>query len=159
MIHRLCLLLLILTVSACALPRAHYIHVDKSKREMVLLDENKQLLKKFDIALGFDPIGHKSREGDGKTPEGLYTINYKNTQSRFRKSLHISYPNETDKALAAQQGFQPGGDIVIHGVGNSTRAREYGYKDWTWGCIAVRDNEIEQIFAMVPSGTPILIVP
>ncbi len=159
MIHRLCLFVLILCVSACALPQAHYIHVSKHKREMVLLDEQKQVLKKFNVALGFDPVGHKAQEGDGKTPEGLYKITYKNNQSRFRKSLRISYPNATDIELARQQGFRPGGDIVIHGVGSSTRAREFGYRDWTWGCIAVRDNEIEQIFAMVPSGTPILIEP
>ena len=146
-------------LAACAVPQASYVHVSKQNREMVLLDKDQNVMKKYNISLGFDPLGHKMREGDGKTPEGLYTINYKNPKSRFFKSLHISYPNPTDYAVAKSQGYKPGGDVVIHGVGNSTRARAYNYRDWTWGCIAVRDNEIAQIYNMVPTGTPILIEP
>lgn len=159
MIHRLILLSLLLFLAACAVPQARYIHVSKSKREMVLLDEKQEVIKKYNIALGFDPLGHKTREGDGKTPEGIYTIGYKNPKSRFFKSLHISYPNATDYAVARTLGYKPGGDIVIHGVGNSTRARDYNYRDWTWGCIAVRDHEMAQIYNMVQAGTPILIEP
>jgi len=157
-IHRLALLSL-LFLSACAVPQASYIHVNKSKREMVLLDAQQQVMKSYKVALGFDPLGQKIREGDGKTPEGLYKITYKNPHSRFRKSLKISYPSETDRALASEMGYAPGGDIVIHGIGRSTRARQMRYRDWTWGCIAVKDYEIDQIYASVPSGTPILIEP
>jgi len=156
-IHRLCLLLLVLAVSACAVPQAHYIHVNKSKREMALLDEKRQPIKIYKVALGFDPIGHKIQEGDGRTPEGLYKISSHNPRSRFHKSLRISYPNRTDYFEAQRQGYKPGGDIVIHGVGDAQRVRYL--KDWTLGCIAVKDHEIDQIYSMVPNGIPILIEP
>ena len=136
-------------------PSVTAIQVHKADRKMYLLHKDK-VLKDYDIALGFTPEGHKQFEGDGKTPEGVYYITHHNPKSRYHLSLGISYPNSEDRSHAALQGKSPGGDIMIHG--------RTGYKgtnegDWTAGCIAVTDKEIEQIFAMVKRRTPILILP
>jgi murein L,D-transpeptidase YafK len=131
------------------------IEVYKAERKMLLLRGNK-VLRKFDIALGFGPRGHKVFEGDGRTPEGLYYITHRQPQSRFHLSLGISYPNVKDKANAAAQGKEPGGEIFIHGR-NKYRYKNYG--DWTAGCIAVTDREMDFIYASVNPKTPIIIYP
>jgi murein L,D-transpeptidase YafK len=113
------------------------------------------VLRSYDIALGFAPEGHKQFEGDGKTPEGAYYITHKNPDSRFHLSLGISYPNEADIAFSEAQGKDPGGEIFIHG-GPKGPVRN---RDWTWGCVAVSDREMEMIYAMVNPGTPIYILP
>jgi lipoprotein-anchoring transpeptidase ErfK/SrfK len=128
------------------------IQVHKSDRKLYLLHEDK-VLKIYDVALGGNPIGHKRYEGDGKTPEGAYRITHKNPESTYHLSLGISYPNDQDRAYANTLGRSPGGDIFIHGGPISKVNR----KDWTAGCIAVTDKEIEEIYAMVPAGTPIYI--
>jgi murein L,D-transpeptidase YafK len=136
-------------------PEVTRVVVHKAARRMELFHHN-EVLETYRIGLGFAPAGHKQFEGDGKTPEGWYTIDRRNPNSRFHLSVGISYPNDADRAFAEAQGKEPGGDIFIHGKGRR-HARHRG--DWTEGCIWVRDREIEDIYAMVRDGTPILIRP
>ena len=131
--------------------------VNKAAREMYLVHHG-QALKKYDIELGFAPIGDKKVEGDGKTPEGTYLIDRRNPNSQFHLSLGISYPNALDRAEAKALGQSPGGDIFIHGQPRMTTSADV-QKDWTWGCIAVTNSEMEEVYAMVRNGTPITINP
>jgi murein L,D-transpeptidase YafK len=135
-------------------PEVTSIQVLKGERKMYLLHHDR-VLKTYDIALGFAPVGHKQFEGDGKTPEGTYFISYKNPNSEFHLSLMISYPNDADRLFAASQGKPPGGDIFIHGGPN----KKVYQRDWTAGCIAVTDRQMEVIYSMVEPGTPIHILP
>lgn len=136
-------------------PEVTYIIVNKADRKMFLFNNNK-ILKEYDIDLGFEPIGNKFFEGDGRTPEGDYFIDRRNPNSKFHLSLGISYPNNKDRAEAAALGKPPGGDIFIHGKSNPLKRKR---DDWTWGCIAVPNDEMELIYAMVKNGTPIKINP
>jgi murein L,D-transpeptidase YafK len=140
--------------------KADSIVVFKSKRELQLVAGGK-VLKTYKISLGSSAIGAKQRQGDHKTPEGKYTIAGRNAKSQFHRSLRISYPNASDRERAARLGVSPGGDIFIHGLPN-----RYGWigrghlaRDWTDGCIAVTDEEIEEIWRVVPDGTPVEIHP
>ena len=133
-------------------PEVTRVVVLKEQRKMILFHQS-QPLATYDISLGWSPIGHKTREGDGRTPEGRYYIDRRNPESKFHLSLGISYPNRVDMERARSMGVKPGGDIFIHGWSNSIFRRRGS--DWTWGCIAVRDRDIEQIYAMVGDGTPI----
>ena len=133
-------------------PPVTSIVVQKGRRQMFLMNEN-DVLKSYDFELGFAPSGHKYVEGDGRTPEGAYFIDRKNPNSSFYLSIGISYPNDADRARARELGLPPGGDIFIHGTPRLFRRTE----DWTAGCIAVRDREMEDIYAMVNVGTPIFI--
>jgi murein L,D-transpeptidase YafK len=135
-------------------PEVTQIQVHKSSRKMYLF-HNDQVLKTYDIALGFEPNGHKQFEGDGKTPEGQYFISHKNPDSQYHLSLGISYPNEADIAFAEAAGKPPGGDIFIHGAPNTRVSK----RDWTLGCIALTDKEMERVYSMVKPGTPIIILP
>ena len=126
--------------------------VQKGRRQMFLMNGN-QVLESYDFELGFAPTGHKQVEGDGKTPEGAYFIDRKNPNSSFYLSIGISYPNEADRAKARAMGESPGGDIFIHGTPKRFRRDP----DWTGGCIAVKDREMEDIYAMVNVGTPIFL--
>lgn len=135
-------------------PAVTAIIVDKSDRQMFLLN-NSKVLEKFTVHLGSAPTGHKQFEGDGKTPEGQYRITHRNPKSQFHLSLGISYPNAQDRAFAEAAGKPPGGDIFIHGESR----RPVNKHDWTAGCIAVTDEEMELIYAMVEPGTPIFIRP
>ncbi|NNE80523.1 MAG: L,D-transpeptidase family protein [Silicimonas sp.] len=134
-------------------PEVTHVTVFKKARRMYLLSGNR-VLKSYHIGLGFAPTGDKKIEGDGRTPEGRYTIDRRNPDSEFHLSIGIDYPNERDIAEAKALGKEPGGDIFIHGRGNPT---QFLLSDWTWGCIAVTNNEIEEIYAMVRDGTPITI--
>ncbi|QYK41675.1 MAG: L,D-transpeptidase family protein [Paracoccaceae bacterium] len=136
-------------------PEVTRVVVYKADRRMQLFHHH-DVLRTYRIGLGFAPTGHKQFEGDGKTPEGWYTIDRRNPNSRFHLSIGISYPNADDRAYAKAQGKNPGGDIFIHGKGQR-HARHRG--DWTEGCIWVTDREMEDIYAMVKDGTPILIRP
>ncbi len=136
-------------------PAVTAIVVHKADRRMYLLHNN-EVLKTYKIGLGGDPVGDKKYEGDRKTPEGTYFINRLNPRSSYYLSLGISYPNDQDRAEAAALGKKPGGDIFIHGRDGKNRGRG---KDWTAGCIAVKDGEIEEIYSMVRIGTPIFIKP
>lgn len=135
-------------------PEVTSVQVHKADRKMYLLHHDK-VLKTYDIALGFAPQGHKRFEGDGKTPEGTYFINRRNPNSDFHLSLGISYPNAADRAYAASHGRSPGGDIFIHGWSR----RPIKQWDWTAGCIAVKDREIEMVYAMIKDRTVVHILP
>ncbi len=133
-------------------PKVTRLQMFKGDRNLFLFN-NTSVLKAYRIDLGFAPEGPKQFEGDGKTPEGAYTVDRRNPDSLFHLSIGISYPNEADIAFAAAQGREPGGDIFIHG---GPRPGIDAIKpDWTAGCIAVSDREIEDIYAMVRDGTPI----
>ena len=118
-------------------------------------------VRSYDIALGPSPEGHKQQEGDGRTPEGRYVIDWRNVNSAFHRSLHISYPNAGDRARARRRGVDPGGAIMIHGLPNGmgTLGGLHVASDWTLGCIAVTSEEIEEIWRVVRDGTPIEIGP
>lgn len=134
--------------------------VYKSQRQL-LAYSNGELVKTYRISLGGQPSGHKQFEGDQKTPEGTYYINDKNPHSGYHKNLGISYPNDADKAYAEQYDKSPGGDIKIHGLRNGTGFiyKFQRWKDWTLGCIAVTDSEIDELYRSVPIGTVIEIKP
>lgn len=134
--------------------------VEKGKRRLFLLD-GEDIVRVFWISLGDNPVGHKLQEGDERTPEGTYTIDYRNPDSRFHRSLHISYPNDADRERAEREGVDPGGMIMIHGIGNALGwlRRFHRLMDWTDGCIAVTDAEMDTIWKLVEIGTPIEIVP
>lgn len=134
-------------------PEVTRVVVYKEKRKMHLLHHNR-VLKSYKVGLGFQPVGHKRIEGDGKTPEGHYTINRRNPNSEFHLSIGISYPNARDRAYAAARGKSPGGEIFIHGKPDKYKDAP---RDWTAGCIAVSNKQIEQVYAMVQNGTPISI--
>lgn len=136
-------------------PEVTSIQVQKSARKMYLL-HNSEVLKSYDIALGFAPEGHKQFERDGKTPEGVYQISRRNPNSNYHLSLQVSYPNDADREFADLAGQAPGGDIFIHGH-SYFRGKNKG--DWTAGCIAVTDKEVEVIYSMVKPGTFINILP
>ncbi len=139
---------------------ADKILIEKKERRLTLLSKG-TVLKTYQIALGGNPNGPKERQGDNKTPEGIYRIDSRNKNSRFHRSLHISYPNEKDKKRAKELGVSPGGDIMIHGIKNgfSWVGDLHTEVDWTKGCIAVTDEEIEEIDKLVPLGTIVEIIP
>lgn len=132
--------------------------VFKADRKLYLYFKGK-VLKIYHISLGDNPVGHKEQEGDEKTPEGLYNISGRNPNSKYHLSLRISYPNENDKVNAQKKGYSPGGDIMIHGLPNHTSFLEdyYVSNDWTDGCIALNNEEIEELWNSVNDGTPIFI--
>ncbi|PUB17152.1 L,D-transpeptidase family protein [Yoonia sediminilitoris] len=133
-------------------PEVTRIQVFKKQRYMQLLHKT-SLLRDYRFQLGFAPDGHKLQEGDGRTPEGAYLINRKNPYSRFHLSVGLSYPNANDVARARAMGVSPGGDIFIHG----TPDEFMGTPDWTWGCIAVTNQEMDEIYPMVNPGTQIFV--
>jgi tetratricopeptide (TPR) repeat protein len=134
--------------------------IEKNARRLMLVSQG-EVLKSYKIALGGNPIGPKERQGDNKTPEGTYVIDGRNKDSLFHLSLHISYPNERDKNRAKELGVSPGGDIMIHGIKNgfSWVGDAHTAVDWTKGCIAVTDEEIEEISKLAPNGTVVEIRP
>lgn len=130
--------------------------VSKDRKELYLIS-GETLVKAYPVAFGSNPEGHKQFEGDNKTPEGLYFIDYKNSQSAYTKALHISYPNQADVAYAKSQGKSAGGDIMIHGLPTEERKKTavgliHPY-NWTQGCVAVKDEEIEEIYSLVKEKT------
>lgn len=146
--------------SASAHEPADRIVIVKSAHTLSLMKEG-QIVRTYRVALGRDPRGAKVRLGDHKTPEGEYLIDEKKSHSRFHLALHVSYPNETDRERSAKLGVNPGGDVEIHGIENGlgwigSLHRSF---DWTDGCIAVTDGEIEEIWNAVPIGTPVEIRP
>jgi len=134
--------------------------IEKKNRRLALISRG-EVIKTYKIALGGNPVGAKERRGDKKTPEGIYTIESRNRDSEYHLSLRISYPNEKDKERAADLGVSPGGDIMIHGIKNglSWVGGFHTEIDWTEGCIAVTNKEIEEIARLVPDGTPVEIKP
>jgi murein L,D-transpeptidase YafK len=153
---------LLLLLAACApqraertlLPQAELVVVDKSERTLVLYAAGRPIKTYHGIQLGDAPVGHKRFEGDERTPEGRYTIDARNPASAYHLSLRVSYPNAADHAYASERGRSPGGDIFLHGQPNWLPAGRLP-GDWTDGCIALANAEIEELWRLVPDGTPI----
>ena len=160
----------VLTCFSCALlpphtslptgVKADRVVVFKKERTLTLMRHG-ETLKVYKVALGSEPLGAKQRQGDHKTPEGSYVLDRRNSKSRFYRSLHVSYPDARQKTLASQHGINPGGDIMIHGLPNGFGwlGKTHLVKDWTDGCIAVTNEEMDEIWMAVDDGTPININP
>jgi murein L,D-transpeptidase YafK len=134
--------------------------IEKSPRKLSLFVNGKSL-KSYRVALGRNPIGAKQEEGDNKTPEGVYRIDGRNPQSNFHLALHVSYPSDEDKVHAAERGASAGFDIMIHGIQNGRGwiGAFHRLSDWTAGCIALTDEEIEELWRVTPDGTIVEIQP
>lgn len=140
------------------------VRVYKSKRQMDLLTDGK-VIKSYKVMLGRGGKNPKKKQGDNRVPEGKYFLDYKNPNSQFHKSIHISYPNEDDLRRASEQGYDPGGDIMIHGYPNKPKALFKFLKkmgliklvNWTAGCVAVDDEEMNEIYENVQEYTPVTI--
>jgi len=134
--------------------------IEKSARKLSVL-ANGKTLKSYRVALGRNPVGTKEQEGDNKTPEGIYAIDSRNPQSNFHLALHVSYPSHEDKARAAAHGVPAGFDIMIHGIQNRRGwiGAFHRLHDWTAGCIALTDEEIEELWQVTPDGTTVEIRP
>jgi len=134
--------------------------IEKSNRTLTLMDGAK-IVKTYKVALGGQPVGAKDRQGDHKTPEGIYSVDAKKANSQFYKALHISYPNQTDRERARKLGLSPGGDVEIHGLGAKWGwiGAKHRLTDWTDGCVAVTNEEIDEIYPQIKVGTPVEIRP
>jgi murein L,D-transpeptidase YafK len=139
---------------------ADMVLIEKKERRLTLFKNGKPL-KSYMVALGSCPVGKKLEEGDKRTPEGTYIIDRRKENSSYHHALHISYPNQNDTAQATARGVPPGGDIMIHGLPNGTGflGKMHLKRDWTRGCIAVTNPEIEEIWQVVPDGTVVEIQP
>jgi murein L,D-transpeptidase YafK len=147
-------------LSAQGATQVDRIVIEKSKRTLTLMNGTESL-KKYKVALGGQPVGAKDRQGDHKTPEGIYSVDSKNPNSQFYKALHISYPNPADRANARKLGLSPGGDMEIHGLGSKWGwiGAKHRLTDWTDGCVAVTNEEIEEIYPLIKVGTTVEIRP
>lgn len=153
-----CSLLLCCAFVSGAQASVDLVKVDKSKRRMYLMTED-VVVKEYRIALGANPKGHKQEEGDKRTPEGNYTLDYIINDSAFYRSVHVSYPDPIDTLEARRRGVYPGGNIKIHGLKNGETQESSFIQsfDWTNGCIAITNEEMDEFIQMVPMGTPITI--
>lgn len=153
-------LLFALSPVVLATQKADAVLVDKTNRTLRLLNDG-VTLREFPISLGKQPVGHKQYEGDQRTPEGRYTLDWRNENSKFYRSIHISYPNARDVSNARRKGKSAGGNIMIHGLPNLFGYAPWLYvgRDWTDGCIAVTDIQMDEIWELVDDGTPIVILP
>jgi len=151
---------ILIATSSAATPQADRIVIRKAARQLTLL-RNGRPLRSYHVSLGPHPKGPKERVGDERTPEGLYTIDSRNAYSKYHLALHVSYPNAADRARAARLRVSPGGEIMIHGTPNRWRGLPvvFAHTDWTAGCIAVSDRDIEEIWKLVPNGTVVEIRP
>jgi murein L,D-transpeptidase YafK len=149
-----------LSAGQTAPQKADSILILKKDHLMELLAGGK-VIRTYKVALGRGDLAPKEREGDGRTPEGHYIIDSRNGASHYHKALHVSYPNAEDRARAAKLGASPGGAIIIHGLPNGMGWLGAAHRlyDWTLGCIAVTDEEIDEIWNLVPVGTPVEIRP
>jgi murein L,D-transpeptidase YafK len=136
--------------------KATSVVVVKSEHKLLLLSRDR-VIRSYNVAVGRGGHEPKQRQGDHRTPEGQYVIDRRKSNSRFHRALHISYPNDSDRERARRLGVEPGGDIMIHGIQNGLgwMGPLHRMLDWTDGCIAVTDGEIEEIWAAVPDGTPV----
>jgi murein L,D-transpeptidase YafK len=143
-----------------ALNKADKVVIIKSKRVLMLMRQS-EIFKTYKVALGREPTGHKTKAGDKRTPEGTYVLDSRNPDSKFHLAIHISYPNELDLLNAHKHGVAPGGDVMIHGLPHDLGrlGKLHRLSDWTNGCIAVTNAEIEEIWRLVPDGTTIEIKP
>lgn len=159
----LCVLLLVAGASmhCMAQTKADAVLVKKSEKALYLLKDGKTL-KRYHVVFGPRPKGPKLMEGDERTPEGDYTLDYKNTKSRFYKSIRVSYPNEFDIARAEKHNVDPGNNIMIHGTKNSWSAKTAAKAknhNWTDGCIALSNSDMDEVWEAIDVGTPISILP
>jgi murein L,D-transpeptidase YafK len=154
------LALIPLLAGATEMQRVDRVLVKKAERMLYLMQDD-QVLREYPISLGGNPVGHKEQEGDLRTPEGTYLLDWRNANSDFYMSIHISYPGPEDWARARRTGRDPGGMIMIHGLPNyaDRPVREYLKSDWTDGCIAVSNSAMIDIWLSVSDNTPITILP
>lgn len=152
------LLSISLIISTQALASVDLVKVDKSERIMYLMDGEK-IVKEYMISLGRNPKGHKQQEGDQRTPEGSYTLDYKKEDSSFYRAMHVSYPNKSDRNNAKDKGIDPGGFIMVHGQRNWLGGLAFITQnfDWTNGCIAITNDEMDEFMSLVSVGTEIQI--
>jgi murein L,D-transpeptidase YafK len=143
-----------------AAEKADMVRVVKSKNRLYLL-KDEQVFASYRVKFGGDAKGHKQQQGDQKTPEGLYFLTYKNSNSSFYRSIHVSYPNAEDKENARKLGVDPGGDIMIHGQANGWEWATFFAQmvNWTDGCIALTNKDMDSVWAAIDPGTPIEILP
>jgi murein L,D-transpeptidase YafK len=143
-----------------SLPTADHVIVLKQERTLQLINHGK-IFKSYKVALGGEPVGAKAQQGDHRTPEGIYVLDRRNARSKFYKSIHISYPSADDRSHANKLHVSPGGDVFVHGLPNGYGwvGKEHRLKDWTDGCVAVTNEEMDEIWRLVPDGTPIEIKP
>jgi murein L,D-transpeptidase YafK len=132
--------------------------VVKSERRLYLLQDG-SVIRTYRVALGPNPVGHKVFQGDGRTPEGLYTLDWRNEASRFHRAIHISYPNDEDIERSIRFGGAPGGLIMIHGQPSDGFRGSNPHYDWTEGCVALSNAEMDEVWLAVDDGTPIEILP
>ncbi len=151
------LLLFSLPQAVRAFTQVDTVLVVKSER-MLYLKSNGEILRRYPVALGPVPRGHKQQEGDERTPEGRYILDYKNSESRFYKSIRVSYPNQRDRLRALELGVNPGGNIMIHGQPEGAE-KDAQLFNWTDGCIAVSNEHMDEIWQLITVGTPIEILP
>lgn len=158
----LIVMLLLAGPAEAGTPRATRVLVDKSDRLMHVYAGDRKIAT-YSIGLGTSPVGHKEREGDRRTPEGRYTLDFKKRDSSFFRAIHISYPNAGDRARARQAGVSPGGDIMVHGESNNEHQRELirllPSRDYTYGCIALSNQDMQRFWDQIEVPTPIEIVP
>jgi murein L,D-transpeptidase YafK len=135
-----------------------HVLIDKSDRRMTLYRDGHPV-KSYPVSLGFAPVGAKTMEGDGRTPEGRFRIDRRNPQSSYHLSLGIDYPQSRHRSAARKAGVSPGGDIFIHGQPNVRKGRSDLSGDWTAGCVALTDDQIEEVWGAVPMGASVEIRP
>ncbi|WP_203142926.1 L,D-transpeptidase family protein [Marinobacter mangrovi] len=150
--------LLFLFFTNAALAQVDLVKVDKSERKLYLIDDG-TVVKEYDVAFGANPKGHKQQEGDERTPEGTYTLDYKKEDSAFYRAMHVRYPNAQDRADAKKRGVSPGGFIMVHGQRNwlGWLAPITQHFNWTDGCIALTNSEMDEFMDLVQVGTEIQI--
>lgn len=141
-----------------ALAVADRVVVLKGARQLLLMRDG-EVLKAYGVSLGANPVGPKIRQGDSRTPEGIYVLDLHNSNSLYHRSIHISYPNKDDMARARRMGVRPGGDLFIHGLPNTYLGPSQHLGDWTEGCIALTNTDMDEIWRAVADGTPIEIRP
>jgi murein L,D-transpeptidase YafK len=151
---------ILITGIASGSEKADLVRVVKSERRLYLM-KNGEILDDFHVAFGGNPKGHKERRGDQRTPEGRYVLDWKNDKSKYHLSIHVSYPNAADRAHARKLGVDPGGDIMVHGQPNGKEAFTWITQrfNWTDGCIALSNKNMDKVWAAVDPGTPIVIEP
>ena len=153
-------IVLLLSLNASSSTKADKVIVEKSQAKLLLMYQGK-VINEYHVAFGAEPKGHKKQEGDERTPEGEYVLDYKKSNSSFYKAIHISYPNEQDKVNAKKLGVDPGGLIMIHGQKNGFGLFSFITQkfNWTNGCIAVTNSEMDEIWEAIDKNTPIEIRP